>query len=282
MQTLIWPSLIIGFLIQRSSERFLDDNCQNSMGMRIMNGNNAEREAAAWMAAIRNEVEFICGGTVIHKRFVLTAAHCIKDQGNLFVKLGAYNLSLPLVEYSVSSAVIHRKYSQETLLNDIGLLQLPLDIVFTGQIYPICIDLNPSAKREVENANTFDAYGWGKTSTANISKMLQRITLDHYDRSRCNNIVFTPLTSNQICAGSSNTDTCNGDSGGPLVKEVIYNGTRRLMQLGMVSYGLRSCEGLGIYTDVTSYGDWIEEQIEALFSENSGQASPAAIAKQGP
>ncbi|KAH8304896.1 hypothetical protein KR059_009926, partial [Drosophila kikkawai] len=249
--------------------RLLFEPCGTSLSTRITNGENAEPEAAAWMAGIYDGTSFfLCGGTVIHRREILL------NTSFRFVRLGAYNLSLPLVEYSVSSAVIHREYSQETLLNDIGLLQLPLDIVFTGQIYPICIDLSPSAKREVENANTFDAYGWGKPSTANISEMLQRITLDHYDRSRCNNIVFTPLTSNQICAGSSNTDTCNGDSGGPLVKEVIYNGTRRLMQLGMVSYGLRSCEGLGIYTDVTSYADWIEEKIEALYPENSGQPSP--------
>ncbi|XP_017021922.2 transmembrane protease serine 9-like isoform X2 [Drosophila kikkawai] len=274
MQTLFWPSLIIGFLIQRSSARLLDDNCKTSTGGRITNGNDAELEAAAWMAGVSNETHFLCGGTLIHKRFVLTAAHCIKDQGKLFVRLGAYNLSLHVVEYSISNAVFHREYSYETGQNDIGLLQLPLDIVFTGQIYPICIDLSPTAKREVENANTFDAYGWGETRTARLSQILQRVTLDHYDRSRCNRIARSPLTLNQICAGSLNRDTCRGDSGGPLIRKVNYNGTRHLTQVGMVSYGLRSCSGLGVYTDVTSYADWIEEKIESLFPEYS---SPTPI-----
>ncbi|KAH8336238.1 hypothetical protein KR059_009630, partial [Drosophila kikkawai] len=148
-------------------------------------------------------------------------------------------------------------------------MELSLLFLSAGQISPICIDLNPTEKREVSNANTFDAYGWGKTRTANISEILQRVTLQHYNPRRCNRIARAPLTLNQICAGSLDRDTCKGDSGGPLIQKLNYNGTRHLTQLGIVSYGSESCKGLGVYTDVTSYAEWIDEQIKALFSKYS-------------
>jgi len=68
------------------------------------------------------------------------------------------------------------------------------------------------------------------------------------------------ITSNRICAGSSTADTCSGDSGGPLTIE--YNG--RPTQIGVVSYGLTNCSGVGVYTCVTSYVDWIENTIKRL------------------
>ncbi|KAH8254585.1 hypothetical protein KR032_011073 [Drosophila birchii] len=266
MQMFLWTTLISVLMIQRSAGRMLVEHCginidpgivnRGDIGLRIMNGKNAERQAGAWMAAIRNNDQFQCGGTVIHKSFVLTAAHCIDDQENLFVTVGTYNKSNPVQEISVSLGVMHTEYSKENMIHDIGLLKLSRDIDFNSQVYPICISLNPLMNR---NRILFEAYGWGITKTGSESELLQKVKLHRLHPSRCNRHLFTPLTSNQLCAGSSRADTCRGDSGGPLTTK--FKPEEPQVQLAIVSFGKLRCDGEGIYTDISRYTDWIEHNV---------------------
>lgn len=56
-------------------------------------------------------------------------------------------------------------------------------------------------------------------------------------------------------------DTCQGDSGGPLMR--YESGLRQWVLAGVTSYG-RGCADprhAGVYTRVTSYMDWINENI---------------------
>nr|XP_041632961.1 transmembrane protease serine 9-like [Drosophila kikkawai] len=227
-------------------------------GTRIINGYNAEPEAAAWMAGIHYESEFICSGTVIHRRFVLTAAQCLIDrqEENLFVKLGEYDIRLP-----VRMKIIYDGFDRSRMNHDIGLLLLSRDIDFSRHLFPICIILNLEVRNKVESAFTFDAYGWGRTNTSRTSNLLQKVTLDRYDRSRCREEFEMSLSLSQICAGSTVGDTCDGDSGGPLTKKVILNGIQRHTQFGITSIGTTVCNGIAVYTDVTSYVDWILEHV---------------------
>lgn len=121
-------------------------------------------------------------------------------------------------------------------------------------------------KSKVEGLYTFDAYGWGKTRRTSVSELLQKVRLDHYDRSVCDQYLYTPLTSNQICAGSTDGDTCAGDSGGPLTRKLRINNIERQTQLGIVSFGKVQCDGEGTYTDVSSYAGWIRDQVKQFQS----------------
>ncbi|XP_017037311.1 serine protease grass-like [Drosophila kikkawai] len=246
--------------------RLLTVPCGTSLSTRIMNGTNAEPEVAAWMARIHYESHFICGGTVIHRRFVLTAAQCLKNrhEATLIVKLGAYDIRGSTLEYGVSKTIIHHEFDREGLINDIGLLLLSRDIEFSLHVYPICIILNPEVKSKVESAYTFDAYGWGKTNESKISNILQKVTLDRYDRSECNKLFEISLPSSQICVGSNVGGSCDGDGGGPLTKKVIVNGLQRQTQFGILSFTTRACSFVGVNTDVTCYVDWIVRKVRGL------------------
>lgn len=65
----------------------------------------------------------------------------------------------------------------------------------------------------------------------------------------------------QICAGTlgaSSTDakdTCSGDSGGPLM--TINKSTGQWFLVGIVSFGDYPCDGLGVYTNVKFFYNWI-------------------------
>jgi len=64
----------------------------------------------------------------------------------------------------------------------------------------------------------------------------------------------------QICAGSIGhstmaKDTCSGDSGSPLM---LYDKKcGQWFLVGIVSYGDYPCNGIGVYTNVKYYYEWI-------------------------
>lgn len=79
------------------------------------------------------------------------------------------------------------------------------------------------------------------------------------------NFKNTVIDDNAICAGylSGGKDACQGDSGGPLMLARMQQDSYLYYQIGIVSYGFKCAEpGFpGVYTRVTSYLQWIENNI---------------------
>ena len=74
-----------------------------------------------------------CGGMLIAKEYVLTAAHCVRssDAGSLAVQIGAVcpttsnnNCGQPIQTINVASVQQHPQYNGSTLDNDFALLKL--------------------------------------------------------------------------------------------------------------------------------------------------------------
>uniref|UniRef100_A0A6P4F629 Testisin n=1 Tax=Drosophila rhopaloa TaxID=1041015 RepID=A0A6P4F629_DRORH len=256
--------------------QFLEEPCGGGLNTnKIANGHNAGEEAAAWMAAISNATHFLCGGTLIHKRFVLTAAHCINHKNILFVKLGAYRKSQPTAQYDVEKKMVHQLHNEFSRGNDIGLLKLSGSVVYNEFIYPICIIMMKTIKSLVRAAPKFAAFGWGQNGKGQENEILQTITLNNLNPNGCNKTLYVVVSSEQICAGVDNGDTCLGDSGGPLTTRVNVNKTKyREVQVGIVSFGNSDCNGPGVYTDVTSHMDWIQETINKEIVEESIPEEP--------
>ncbi|XP_037716896.1 serine protease 52 [Drosophila subpulchrella] len=256
----VWILLSVLYLSHPGHSNFLDDSCGTSLLVpKIYRGKNAKPQATRWMASVFYSTQFVCGGTLIHKSFVLTAAHCVEHEGDLFVKLGAYNKALGTHKIRVSDAIRHREYRNMDYRNDIALLKLEPSVTFNENIRPICIYLDQGWGKQIWK---FHAYGWGQTSEATESDILQTITLYRSDPEECKWLLGLNPKETQICARSSNNgDTCGGDSGGPLTS-LLTDGMHNFeTQFGIISLGTKHCKGLGIYTDVSDYVDWIARAV---------------------
>ncbi|XP_043643294.1 prostasin [Drosophila teissieri] len=253
-------TLLTVFFTEKGNSMFLEYPCGRAPILKINGGEDANAKYATWMAAIFNSTIFQCGGTIIHRRFVLTAGHCLLTESPLYVRLGARNISNPSAMYTVENTMVHPDYNKWTVRGDIGLLQLSKSITYNFQVQPICIIADTSIKRQVENLHTFRAFGWGNKN-GRLSEILQTIDLVRYERKVCQNALSTILDSTHICAGRTEGDTCGGDSGGPLSTSFGNSSMEVEVQLGIVSGGTTQCKGPGVYTDVTSYVEWIRLTI---------------------
>lgn len=105
--------------------------------------------------------------------------------------------------------------------------------------------------------------GWGTTELGTRSQDLLQAKLPLMSNEQCREVYkrTAQIWHKQLCAGGQmNVDSCMGDSGGPLQAVGPYGKSVRVIQYGVVSYGMKQCgtEGFpGVYTRIAYYMDWI-------------------------
>lgn len=278
-----------------SRQKLLPQECGKSVTDRVANGNATRVFEYPWMAVVRYDengrIIDGCGGSLINKRYVLTAAHCIKMRSVRqlhSVILGEHtkgqaldcnvyeqgdeveqDCADPAEEFGIESFVIHDDYNNPKFSNDIGLLRLSRDVTFKDHIKPICLPIAADVQRQ-----TFQKYiltGWGTTENGSPSNELLQAYLPRVDNQACLRKLKArrmniQLSSKQMCAGDENlVDACKGDSGGPLGAFANYRGVTRFVQYGIVTTGADSCGQInvpGVYCRVADYMDWILDKIQ--------------------
>lgn len=267
---------------------------------RILGGNESSFGEFPWMARLlhmdKNGYEnYGCAGFLIHKRFILTAAHCVKSK--LFEVLGpikkiilgefdttsdpdCVNLNEtsvlcapPILKLDFKAPITHPSYDPESRSqhHDIALIPLKTKLSgFNDYVSPICLaDLD-----SLNNAVGFEITGWGRTNESESSTKKLKVDVPPFDFRVCQQ-QFRPLkvniTDTQICAGGiEGQDSCAGDSGGPL----MYFSGDRWYSAGIVSFGV----GCGkkswpaVYTNILQYKTWITQTIEDVNARNFHQS----------
>uniref|UniRef100_A0A1B6LJF7 Peptidase S1 domain-containing protein n=1 Tax=Graphocephala atropunctata TaxID=36148 RepID=A0A1B6LJF7_9HEMI len=249
----------------------------------ITNGKNSESREYPHMALIgygnKDEISWLCGGSLISERYILSAAHCSQSSKGVpkWARLGDFNVKSTMddsaglaqsEEYEIIERINHPQYRSPSVYNDIALYKLGKTVQFNEYIRPICL------QTEHQFPNTYAiATGWGRTEWGGKgSDILQKANLTITPRRQCSDAyrgaVGEKLSNgirdaSQMCAGDieNGKDTCQGDSGGPLQIRMkkpycMYS------QIGITSFGAK-CGGNkpGVYTRVSNFIPWIESIV---------------------
>ncbi|GAB0100485.1 uncharacterized protein DMENIID0001_165330 [Sergentomyia squamirostris] len=242
-----------------------------------------------WHVAIYHQEgrqrSYKCGGTIINKNSVLTAAHCVTEGTStmtaerIIVQVGKYHLNVAddsAKEFRVLSVQAHPEYDTSLLRNDIALLRLSREIRFTNHIQPICL-YNNSVQQTMEN-HLGTAVGWGHTENDTVSDTLRHAEIPIVPTLTClesdRDFFGGFLSETNFCAGYINgTNVCSGDSGGSLAFQDSYSKVWRIR--GIVSLSIRRWDKeicnpkhYVLFTDVTKYLKWIQGEITRMITEN--------------
>ncbi|XP_055598659.1 collagenase-like [Uranotaenia lowii] len=221
---------------------------------RIVNGNVAALGQFPYFAQILLTVggnSYLCGGSIISNRWILTAAHCATGVSSFQIFVGSVQINKG-TKYFSQEKYIHPSYNMY-LNYDIALIRVNSTIIFTDNVKPITL---PS----VGESNQYEGYkplimGFGmRGDYQGTSSLLKYAEVSVISNSQCE-ITFGPaviIPSTMCTVGLAGQNTCNGDSGGPVVYDNV--------QIGIISFvhvnGCESGNPFG-HVRVASLRQWI-------------------------
>lgn len=255
----------------------------------IINGRNADPSEIPWQVSLQNSDGHFCGGSIISKKFILTAAHCVskKSAKNIYVMSGGELqdelIKLPSVKKIITSNYKTWFQNKGIKRHDIALLELSNNIELSSKI--AIIDLpEVSTNADIENLllnaeNNIIITGWGITENTTRPDHLQVVEnvklyplpdSDFWDEENKKIITEgyyslidywgTYSSGDYIVSKVENGKSlCRGDSGGPIA---IKN---KNILLGVASHlSHHSCYETDVlyYTSVISHRKWIDSHIK--------------------
>jgi len=219
-------------------------------------GTPVKGDISAFQVAIYNGEQFKCGGTLIAKYWVMTAAHCLKNAKDLKVYGNVkFNAGLKK-DLGVKQAIMHESYTWKSQF-DIGLIELSNTIDNFSVDDLAC--LPPADYQPDEQEMSIYGFGSMKTETNIFPKNLLKGSLLYYPHNLCGYVKKRNNAENLFCAKGPSA-ACEGDSGGPVTFD--DSKTQQTFVVGITSSG--RCGNIsrpGLYVRVAKFIDWIHKNV---------------------
>eukprot|EP00795_Rhopilema_esculentum_P012006 gene12006-2590_t len=228
---------------------------------RFVGGENAHRGLMPWLVqlvasqytnSISNIRELRCGGALIGKKWVLTAAHCVQSMEKISyqVYVGGEGSKDPSAKtVAVRKVHTHPAYFG-SLVNDLAVLELGEELSMSFSIRTICLPDSNTVKELIQKSKCWMA-GWGKGSDGMASSSLVYSELQFMGHCL--------MRQDIVCARSPDPSKqigpCDGDSGGPLFCQ-LNDGP--FVVAGILTHGPKICgTDQDYYIDVSHFNEWI-------------------------
>ncbi|PVU96842.1 hypothetical protein BB561_000940 [Smittium simulii] len=211
----------------------------------IINGKIATKKEYPYIVQIfkakdGKKFNFMCTGSLIGPKHILTAAHCGCDDNrnnlspsNIRVAVGTVSrLKGNDVKLRKISKIIPLGYKQ-TPTNDIAVFELSSSVP-SNEATPVKL-----YNYKILNSYTFDVAGFGLVDPVKgiLPENLLKVEIKASSSRNCTEFGsgWKSNAGNQFCSENYNgNDSCQGDSGGPVTRKVLG----RSYLAGVVSYGV--------------------------------------------
>ncbi|PXF41210.1 Trypsin I-P1 [Gracilariopsis chorda] len=240
---------------------------------RVIGGIPAASSTQAYLVSLSlPNNTFVCSGSLISSRWVLTAAHC--DVRVDWIVRVAPSSAASGHHIPIFQVINHESYISNRVDSpgDIALIQLahdaPLDTPF------VHVNVNSTLPISGSFART-SGYGRTRVHSSKRNPKPNQVDAPVNSPNRCKNTYHGFLDvrpQHFICAGYGkdrcNADSCNGDSGGPLVQ---YDQAGRPVQIGITSFGLRCGDNgvPGVYVRLSFYVQWMAQKGASFTTSGS-------------
>ncbi|XP_036436202.1 elastase-1-like [Colossoma macropomum] len=231
---------------------------------RVVGGEVAKPNFWPWQASLQalqgSRYRHVCGGVLIKKQWVLTAAHCFETANVSLVVLGDHDLTKSEGKeqlHKVKRTYIHPAWDKNQG-NDIALILLSTEATLNSYVKLATLppsDQMPSAKW------TCYITGWGSTEIGGLpSVVLKQAFLPIIDFPTCSCAWWgSAVKDNMICAGGGSNYGCYGDSGGPL--NCLVSGQYVVHGLTSFVHCAECNRQATIFSRVSAFLPWVNQVI---------------------
>ncbi|XP_052739190.1 serine protease gd isoform X6 [Bicyclus anynana] len=271
---------------------------RNNANPLVVNGKPTLEGQWPWQIALYQtqliDSKYICGGTLVSHKHVITAAHCVTRKNSakpvykntLTVYLGKHNLrtSVEGVEIRfVDEIIVYPEYNKTPFARDLSILKLKKWVDYTEYVRAAC--LWPEDQTALSNVigKKGSVVGWGFDDTGVATEELSLVEMPVVDQETCirsYSAFFDKFTDRDYtyCAGyrdgsadertgtRKSTSVCNGDSGGGMVFEMQGSWyLRGLVSLSVARHNEYRCDPTHyvVFTDLAKFLPWIRGYISS-------------------
>lgn len=252
--------IVLLFFIQLAHSRALRlvGANKNNWEERVVGGEVAEDGIAPYQISLQGMFGgHMCGGAIIAKKWVLTAAHCVHGYNPPYLRVitGTNKYFEPAATYEVDEYFVHCNYNNPEYHNDIALIHIKGSIKFDEKTQPVALPSKPATP-----GDDVLLTGWGDLEFGGPAPdELQKLTTKLVSYKDCKNAHNgnSMLDVGHICTFTKKGEgSCHGDSGGPLVSNGYL--------IGLVNWGMPCATGTpDVHASCLYYQDWIRKTIEA-------------------
>jgi trypsin len=198
----------------------------------VIGGSPIDVRSAPWSVLVLHRTGAsgtLCSGAILDSLHVLTAAHCVVDNGvvvsapTLTVRAGVTNGATPTPSDSeqdrqVASFRVHHGYVEgdRAGADDVAVLTLASPLDLSGPTARAIALPTPDVKWKIGDAVTVSGYGL-KSVGGTIDGSLNTMTATLVDQEECLPPALNGANGVLLCAFSGTSSPCSGDSGAALV-----------------------------------------------------------------